>query len=193
MNTERRNDPAMISSGHERNANDFYPTESWCTENALRNYPISKDLVIGEPACGQGHISKVLIEHGYHVVSSDLNETGYGVSGVDFLLMKEPYPVIFTNPPYVDDMAFKFASHAIELTKPYKGIVLMIMRTDWGSAKGIRPVTQHPAFAMKIEMAKRPKWIESTIGSGQDHPRHYFSWYIWDWKTVGKEPVIRFD
>jgi hypothetical protein len=189
MNTERRNDPAMISSGHERNENDFYPTEPWCTKCALRNYHIPKHLVIGEPACGRGHISKVLIEHGYDVVSSDLNETGYGTSGVDFLSLDAPYPVIFTNPPYIDDMAFEFAKHAIELTKPYKGIVAMIMRTDWGSAKGRYPVTKHPSFAMKLELTKRPRWIADTTGS----PRHNYSWYFWDWKTVGNDAVIRFD
>ena len=41
---------------------------------------------IYEPCCGQGHISKVLIENGYNVFSSDLVDRGYGTPRIDFLM-----------------------------------------------------------------------------------------------------------
>lgn len=34
--------------------------------------------VIWEPACGEGHISKVLAAHGYEVISTDLIYRGFG-------------------------------------------------------------------------------------------------------------------
>jgi len=185
----RRKDPAMISSGYERDPSDFYPTPSWCTEALLRNYPFNKDHTIWEPACGQGHISKVLESHGFDVRSTDLNETGFGISGMDFLTSGLSPRAIITNPPYKNNLAYIFAKHAVEITEEHKGIVAMFMRTDWGCAATRAPLTQHPAFAMKLEMTKRPRWIEDSVGS----PRHNFSWFCWDWRTVGQEPRIRFD
>jgi hypothetical protein len=185
----RRKDPAMIKSGYERDPSDFYPTPSWCTEALLRNYDFDKDLLIWEPACGEGHISKVFESHGYDVMSTDLNETGFGDSGHDFLTSNTQADIIVTNPPYKNNLAYIFAKHAIELTEANAGIVAMFMRTDWGAAVTRSPLTQHPAFAMKLEMTKRPRWIEDSTGS----PRHNYAWWVFDWKTVEQDARIRFD
>ena len=59
------------------------------------------DGLIWEPACGDGAISKVLVEAGYQVVSTDLVDRGYGKGGYNFL--KSTIPLgkhIITNPPY---------------------------------------------------------------------------------------------
>jgi hypothetical protein len=185
----RRKDPAMANLGYERDPSDFYPTPEWCTEALLRNYKFDRNYTIWEPACGQGHISRVLEEKGFNVFSSDLNDTGFGLHGLDFLTQQTQHRAIITNPPYKNNLAYIFAKHAIELTEEYQGIVAMFMRTDWGSAATRAPLTQHPAFALKLEMTKRPRWIEDSTGS----PRHCFSWYLWDWKTVGQPPRIWFD
>ena len=48
-----------------------------------------------------GHISKVLLEAGYEVESSDLISRGFGIGGIDFLNRKEKWDGdIITNPPY---------------------------------------------------------------------------------------------
>lgn len=185
----RRKDPAMKNLGYERDPSDFYPTPSWCTEALLRNYKFDRDCTIWEPACGQGHISKVLEEKGFDVFSSDLNDTGFGLHGLDFLTQTTQHHAIITNPPYKNNLAYIFAKHAIELTEEHQGIVAMFMRTDWGAAVTRSHLTQHKAFAMKLEMTKRPRWIENSTGS----PRHNYAFWIWDWKTVGQDARIRFD
>lgn len=189
----RRKDPAMVKSGYERDPSDFYPTPSWCTECVLRNYDFPKHKLIDEPACGEGHISKVLLNNGFEVRSQDLNETGYGRSGIDFLKSTTDVDIIFTNPPYKRQngvwLSDQFVKKGLEVTKKYEGIVAMFMRTDWGAAVTRKPLTQHPAFAMKLEMTKRPRWIENSTGS----PRHNYAYWIWDWKTVGQDARIRFD
>lgn len=67
----------------ERELNDFYATEPKAVGLLLQREKFSEK--IWEPACGQGHISKVLMAHGYKVLSSDLVNRGYGYTGVDFL------------------------------------------------------------------------------------------------------------
>lgn len=43
---------------------------------------------IWEPACGQGHISKILELNGHKVYSTDLIDRGYGTGGIDFFFAK---------------------------------------------------------------------------------------------------------
>ena len=189
----RRKDPAMANLGYERDPSEFYPTPEWCTEALLRNYKFDKDYTVWEPACGEGHISKVLEEKGFDVFSSDLNNTGFGFHGLDFLTQETQHRAIITNPPYKRQdkiwLSDRFVKKGIELTEEHKGIVAMFMRTDWGSASSRKPLTNHPAFSMKLEMTRRPRWIKDSTGS----PRHNYSWMIWDWKTVGQPPTIKFD
>ena len=96
---------ASSHSEHERELNDYYATD-----------PIAIDLLcevekfnefILEPACGQGHLSKRLIENGYQVYSSDLIDRGYGMQ-YDFFETSSWHGDIITNPPY------KFAKEFIE-------------------------------------------------------------------------------
>lgn len=58
------------------NNQDFYATPPIIIEKLLL-----KEEIVGsvyEPACGEGHISKVLINKGINVFSSDLYYRGFG-------------------------------------------------------------------------------------------------------------------
>lgn len=67
---------------HERQQDDYYATEPKATEWLLKLERFEGPIL--EPSCGEGHISKILIEGGYQVVSRDLIDRGYG-SVADFL------------------------------------------------------------------------------------------------------------
>ena len=67
------------SSNHvpeEREAFDYYATDPRAVEMLLELEQFSP--VIWEPACGEGHISKVLQAHSYEVISTDLIYRGFG-------------------------------------------------------------------------------------------------------------------
>ena len=109
-----------------RAAYEFYPTPPEATRALLSAE--SFDGSIWEPACGQGHISKVLTEAGYDVVSTDLVSYGYGEAGRDFLAESRPLAKhIVTNPPYGRGLADAFAKHALALTRETEGSVAMLM------------------------------------------------------------------
>ena len=79
---------ASNNSELERERDDYYATHPETVEALLEQ--LKKDDVklnnnIWEPACGEGHISKVLENHGYNVFSTDLVDRGYGIGVVDFL------------------------------------------------------------------------------------------------------------
>ncbi|MBU2531157.1 MAG: hypothetical protein KKB37_00340 [Alphaproteobacteria bacterium] len=84
---------------------------------------------IWEPACGEGHISKVFETAGHKVISTDLAPCwGYGESNRDFLLERRPLaPNIVTNPPYGRGLADAFVTHALRLTADTAGKVAMLL------------------------------------------------------------------
>ncbi len=83
----------------KRAAFEFYPTPPEATRALLSVETFTGS--IWEPACGDGAISKVLIEAGYQVVSTDLIDRGFGRGGEDFLKSTRPLAKnIITNPPY---------------------------------------------------------------------------------------------
>lgn len=83
----------------KRAAFEFYPTPPEATRALLSVEAFEGD--IWEPACGDGAISKVLLEAGYEVISTDLIDRGYGTGGHDFLKSTRPLAKnIITNPPY---------------------------------------------------------------------------------------------
>jgi len=82
----------------KRIENDFYPTPENAIIPILKYLPNTK---IWEPACGDGAISKVLINNGFDVVSTDKNDYGYGITGIDFLNEEvKRASIMITNPPF---------------------------------------------------------------------------------------------
>src|SRR4051812_34071609 len=118
-------DAAMLgASTYDRRDGDFYPSPPWCTECLLRHFSFRK---IWEPACGEGHMSQVLMARGYDVRSSDLFDRGFGEPGVNFLSQVEPTDRdIVTNPPY--RLADEFIRHALTLTREAGGKVAFLVR-----------------------------------------------------------------
>ena len=186
-------DPAMSGQlSYERVEGDFYPTPPENVDCLAAFFDLS-DAFIWEPACGEGHISKRLLDFAKGVVSTDLFDRGYGTAGHDFLrkgLLPTRINGIITNPPF-GDVAEQFIRHALFLTQATSGFVAMFLRNEYDMASTGRVdlFEGHPAYLMKICVTKRPRWIEGSKGS----PRHSYSWYIWDWsKDPETLPVVRY-
>ena len=123
-----------------RAAYEFYPTPPEATRALLSVETF--DGSIWEPACGEGHISRVLTEAGYDTVSTDLIDYGYGQGGRDFLAERKPLAKhIVTNPPYGKGLADAFAKHAIRLTTTTGGKVAMLMNIT-----GLCPPFRHDFY-----------------------------------------------
>ena len=91
---------ASNHADQERQREDYYATEPAATEWLCR---IEKfDGPILEPCCGEGHISRVLMQHGYQVESRDLIDRGFGTPHCDFLAIDNLSwsGDVITNPPY---------------------------------------------------------------------------------------------
>ena len=115
----------------DRELDDYYATDPRALEMLLESESFSKR--VWEPACGAGHLSKVLVTHGHDVTSTDLVDRGYGTPGVDFLATFDPVDSdIVTNPPY--KYALEFVQHAIDVvTDGHK--IAMLLRLNFLEGK----------------------------------------------------------
>ena len=83
--------------------------------------------------------------------------------------------------------ATRFIEHALLLTSG-GGKVAMLLSTDFDHAK----TRWHlfggcPAFACKVILTTRIRWIENSTGS----PSSNHAWYIWDREHAGK-PTLEY-
>ena len=107
------------NANNDREENDFYPTPDNATQSLLDRQKF--DGNIWECACGNGAMSKLMINNGYDVYSSDLINRGYGETGIDFLQSTKQVDNIVTNPPF--NLATEFTTHAFTLAR--KKVVML--------------------------------------------------------------------
>lgn len=103
-----------VNPSAEREAHDYYATDPYVitkSKDVFEEIGLSHD--IWECACGEGHLSEALMRLGYHVISSDLIDRGYGEE-IDFLRCDEKWGGdILTNPPF--RYAAEFIRHAMDV------------------------------------------------------------------------------
>lgn len=169
---------------------DFYPTPPSATKALL-----SKETFIGniwEPACGKGDISQVLIENGYVVKSSDINDYGYGETGKDFLntsgMFSDSYDMadnIITNPPF--NLALEFVHQSKKYS--HKKIAMFLKTAFLEGAKRYE-MFQDTEFALKTvyQFSKRVNF-GIHAGTHKNGGMIPFAWFVWERGYKGKPTI----
>lgn len=120
-----------------RAAGDYYTTDPTAVRQFITyihqdsRFTHGQKDTIWECACGNGNISKELINAGYKVFSTDLYDRGFGVSGIDFLqttIVPQNCDTIITNPPY--SLANEFILHAMKIL-PVDGRYFALMNISY--------------------------------------------------------------
>ena len=159
----------------ERQTEDFYATEPRAVELLCEIETFNKN--IWEPACGMGHISKVLEEHGYNVKSTDLIDRGYG-EVKDFLSSNEKFDGdIITNPPYKN--AQEFIEKALDSINDGNKVA-MFLKLQFLEGKGREQLyTNNPPKTIwvtrsRLNCAKNadPKYFKGSAIA--------YAWFIWE-------------
>lgn len=179
------------SSNHvpeEREAFDYYATDPKAVEMLLELEQFAP--VIWEPACGEGHISKVLQAHGYQVISTDLVYRGFGdPEPLDFL--KETLDGfegdIITNPPY--STGLEFVQRALENVRP-GGKVAMFLKVQFleGQKRGAF-FKDTPPRIVYISRSRLACYKNGDMSVKPESAIAY-AWYVWEKGFTG-DPVIK--
>lgn len=181
---------ASNHSNESRADDDYYATDPKAVEELLKREKF--DEYVWEPCCGGGHISKVLVAHGYDVLSSDIVDRGYPNTYVaDFLSVAPPVEYIprdiITNPPY--KYAKEFIERALEISMDSTKIA-MFLKVTFLEGKARRelfnkaPPKYVYVFSGRVNCAKNGDFSKTESSAVA------YAWFIWE-KGFKGEPKIR--
>lgn len=170
----------IVGSGGNRSEYDFYSTPQYATNELLVVEKFNGNIL--EPACGDGAISKILVDKGYDVISKDLVNRGYGETGKNFLWETAHYDNLITNPPF--SLAEEFLNKAKQIVD---NKIALLLKTVFLEGQKRYHLFQDKKFPLKCmyQFAKRINF-DQTKKAGMVS----YAWFVWerDWKG---EPVIR--
>lgn len=164
----------------ERKPSDFYPTPYDVTQSLM---PIVKEMVsdggkIWEPCSGNMDMTRVLEWHGYEVTSTDIRETGQGISGFDFLnddpqekwgWIPDPEMIVM-NPP------FSLAAEFIERALSYTPNVACLVKIDYWNAISRLPLFERRRPTFFLPLTWRPAFLRKERGNS---PLMNCAWVVW--------------
>ena len=171
---------ATNHSEEDRASGDFYATEPEAVRLLLTECQKPKSNNIWECACGDGQMSKVLMEYGYNVKSTDLYNRGYGESGVNFLsdtITKWDGDII-TNPPY--KYALKFVEKALDII-PEGNNVIMFLKLQFVESKSRKKLfLSNPPRTIYISSSRLYCAKNGDFSKRSEGSAVAYAWYVWE-------------
>jgi hypothetical protein len=160
---------------------DDFPTPPWATraliEHVLGNKRTLASQTCLEPACGAGHMAKVLKEYFREVYASDAYDYGYSIKH-DFI----SYPFetnsvdwVITNPPF--RLGEEFVLKALSIAR--HGVAILARTVFLESAGRFerifrdQPPTKFAQFVERVPMIKGRLDIKASTATG-------YAWLVWE-------------
>lgn len=179
----------MAQRAEPKDSPDDFPTPPWATRALIEHVLDKKSLSSMsclEPACGAGHMAKVLKDYFSEVKYSDAYHYGYGPVR-DFLTY--PYETnaadwVITNPPF--RLAEEFVIRAHKVAR--RGVAILartVFLESSGRYNDIFKATPPSIFAQFVErvpMVKGRLDMKATTATG-------YAWFVWE-KEAGGYPRL---
>jgi hypothetical protein len=180
----------MAQRVEAKDSPDDFPTPPWATRALLEHIVPDKSMArytCLEPACGAGHMAKVLNEYFREVESSDAFDYGYGRIR-DFIY--QPYKAatfdwVITNPP------FRLAEEFLMLSLKVARVgVAILARTVFLESVGrynaifqTTPPTTFAQFVERVPMVRGRLDDKATTATG-------YAWFVWDKRVALAKPHL---
>ena len=173
-------------------AANFYPTPPEATRALLSVETF--DGPIWEPACGEGHIAKVLEATGHQVLATDLNDWRYGAHGVDFLDDRHVAATraaaprikhIVTNPPYGAGLADAFVRKSITIARETGGKVAMLLNLASLAHESRTPRWKRTPPARIYAIDGVVCWPDPSCPPPRHFTQQRYCWCVWEPGHIG--------
>ncbi len=175
---------ASNHSRTEREKYDYYATEPRAVELLLEKEKFNNN--IWECACGEGHISEVLKNHGYSVHSTDLVDRGYG-NVKNFLDVDIKFDGdIITNPPYKH--ALEFVKKALQVIR-HGGKVAMFLKIQFLEGQKRKEFFKTDPPKRVLVASKRLICAKNGEFKKNKSSAVCYAWFIWE-KGCQNKPEI---
>jgi hypothetical protein len=169
---------------------DDFPTPPWATRALLEHVIGSQslsNLSCLEPACGAGHMAKVLKEYFGEVRFSDAYDYGYGPVSDYLKIPHEAKSVdwVITNPPF--RLAEEFVLHSLGVAR--RGVA-MLVRTVFLESVGRynrlfrdHPPTEFAQFVERVPMVRGRLDKKASTATG-------YAWLVWEHGVEHRSNVV---
>ena len=174
---------SIVGTSSGRPKDDFYPTPAYVTEALLQKEEFFDPIL--EPACGDGAISKVLLQNRYVVRSYDLHNHGYGIFPVDYLSYNAypPSYTMITNPPFSLFSEFVKKSILLGFNKfALFGKLSILEGKVRSKLLEETHLTRVHVFRSRVQLTRNG---ETATNSGMIA----FAWFVWVRGNIGS-PII---
>ena len=155
---------------------DFYATPPIAVNCLLEKEDFQNRVL--EPACGDGHISKILADRGYTVISSDIVKRNYDCIISDFLEWNTSMDCdIITNPPYSSSIDFVYK--AMELVQTGSKVAMLLPLRFLEGKKRKELFDKYPPIRVYVSVSR------ITCAKDGDFDKHKgdnalaYAWFIW--------------
>ena len=146
--------------------------------------------VIWECACGEGHLSKVLEQHGFEVISTDLIYRGFGdPEPLDFLkdTLENFEGDIITNPPY--KYALEFVEQALNSVQQGRKVAMFLKLTFLEGQKRKEFFLHNPPKTIYVSSSRLMCAMNGNFASISSSAAAY-AWFVWE-KGFNGDPIIK--
>tara|TARA_R100001530_G_scaffold75953_1_gene53307 strand:- start:286 stop:885 length:600 start_codon:yes stop_codon:yes gene_type:complete len=180
---------ASSHSEKEREKFDYYATDPSAIDDLFDREQFSEN--IWECACGEGHLSKRMLElgsfYGLNVFSSDIIDRGYG-QVADFLSIEwqEWNGDIITNPPY--KYAQDFVEKSLQIIPTGNKVAMFLKLTFLEGQKRKQMFLNAPPkkiyiYSKRKQCAKNGRFDKFTSSAIA------YAWYVWEKGFKGKPKI----
>jgi hypothetical protein len=181
----------MAQRTEAKDSPDDFPTPPWATRGLIEHVlddkrALTKQTCL-EPACGAGHMAKVLKEYFARVEYSDAYEYGFGPIR-DFLTYPTPLNSVdwvITNPPF--RLSEEFVLRALKIAR--NGVAILARTVFIESVGRYRnifertPPSKFAQFTERVPMVKGRLDRKATTATG-------YAWLVWERKLHGQTPKL---
>ena len=160
---------------------DDFPTPPWATRGLIEHILGDKRVLSSqsclEPACGEGHMAKVLKEYFGEVRVADAFRYGYGPVQ-DFLTY--PYEAnavdwVITNPPF--RLAEEFVQRALVVAR--HGVAILARTVFLESAGRYQGIFRHTPPSKFAQFVERVPMVKGRLDEKASTATGY-AWLVWE-------------
>lgn len=181
----------MAQRTEPKDSPDDFPTPPWATRALIEHVLLNKRLIAKqtclEPACGAGHMVKVLKEYFARVEYADAYDYAFGPIK-DFLT----HPIelnsadwVITNPPF--RLGEEFVLRALKIARI--GVAILARTVFIESVGRYRnifertPLAKFAQFTERVPMVKGRLDRKATTATG-------YAWLVWEKKNADPKPRL---
>lgn len=170
---------------------DDFPTPPWATRALIEHVVGGKDSLQGmsclEPACGAGHMAKVLQEYFAEVRSADAYDYGYGAvrNFLEYPFETNAYDWVITNPPF--RLAEEFVLRGLQVAR--EGVAILARTVFIESVGRYERIFLHHPPAKFAQFTERVPMVKGRLDRKASTATGY-AWLVWHKSTRRSAPKL---